>query len=105
METADLTTATDMELTYHGYERARLLRMLHTGLETVKRQAEVKESIICDLERDLDLINAELNNRNYHDIGHAREQFECKAVDGHKVLLADDELDPRVRAFRDEGVL
>ena len=101
----DLKAATDMELTYRGLWQTRWLRKVRETLEAAKHQVEVKESLVRDLERDLEKINTELQSRNYHDIGHAREQFECKVVDGHKVALTDEELNPQVKKLRDEGAL
>jgi hypothetical protein len=99
----DAETEFDLHLTYRGLVQTERLRRLRIVLEHDRTELERRENFIRGLERELELTNSALKARKYHDIGHARCQFECPVVDGHHVKLTREQLDPTVAAYLDEA--
>jgi hypothetical protein len=95
----DFHTANDLVLTYHGLCLSIWLRTLRSKLAAKKAEIDKEEDFVRNLEREVEALNKELQSRKYHDIGHARAQFENKVVDGHRVALTPEELDPVVRGY------
>lgn len=95
----NLTAADLRVLTYHGLWVVTRLRTLQSKLAAKKAEIEQDEQSVRMYQRELNGVNTELQARKYHDIGHAREQFETKTVDGKRVTLAPEELDSVVRMY------
>jgi hypothetical protein len=89
----------DMRLVYEGLRLGTIIRTFKKRIEEAKALLARREEVVRTAERQLAQINEELHKQGFHDIGHARQEFETKIVDGHRVLLTPGELDPEV-AFR-----
>jgi hypothetical protein len=94
----DPKSMTDMNLTYEGLCLSTYIRTMKSKIAKKKAELEAEENTLNGITRDLEVVNRELQDRKYHDIGHARCQFECPMVDGKHVVLTPEQLDPAVAA-------
>lgn len=98
-----ISEATDLELTYRGLCQATWIHTLRNKVAATRADLARQEEFLQQQEREFEQLNQELRNRKYHDVGHARTQFESKIVeaDGKKtvVWLKSGEMTPEVRAY------